>query len=404
MASKHGKAGPTEMSEAARSVAGMNSVRFVHTADWQLGMRRHVLGERHSSFDDARLASIRAVVAAAENEAAEFILVTGDVFDENSVAPVYVIRALDALGKTSVPVYLLPGNHDLFGPGSVYSSETFVRHASENVHVITDSSPVEVREGVHIVGLPVVSKNPAPADLEQLVSEFPLPVGEGIRILALHGGTDFVFSGTEPGGADFAVAELDALVSEGKVDYVGLGDRHSVTPLGSTGRVWYPGAPEVTAFDDKETDSGKALLVELEPGSGTVEPFVTGSWSMLRIDAPVDSAEDIEALRARLEELPDKDRTVVKLTLVGTLTLELAAELDEMVAYFADLFVAAYVRRDSHVARRPDLEDIPRLFSGYASSAATDLTEISLAGGDNAGTAENALALLYRLSRKAGSK
>lgn len=390
------------MSEAMVSVSGMNSVRFVHTADWQLGMRRRVLGDRHSSFDDARIGAIREIVATAEREEVDFVLVTGDVFDENTVATVYVVRALHELGATSVPVYLLPGNHDLYGPGSVYLSESFTQHVPANVHVLADTRAVEVREGVHLVGLPVVSKNPASADLEALVSAFPGAAGspEAVRILALHGGTDLVFAGDEEDGADFPVAELDALVRAGTVDYIGLGDRHSVTELGSTGRVWYPGAPEVTAFDDKEKDSGQALLVELGGGECTVAPFRTGAWKMLRIDAEVGSEEDLERLRARLDAIEDKDKTVVKLTLDGAVSLEVGRELDRLVEYYADLFVAAYVRKDSRIVRRPELEDIQELFSGYARSAAVELTEISRAEGSGSRAAEDALALLYRLSRE----
>lgn len=383
-------------------VAPMRTVKFVHTADCQLGMKRHVLGARHSSFDDARMDSIRAIVARAEDEGADFILAAGDVFDDNSVATEYVIRALSVLGQTDIPVYILPGNHDLYATGSVYKSKTFDRYRPANVHVIASTEPVRVREGVEIVGLPVVSKYPLPADLGHLVGNFSTSGDEGVRILALHGGTDLVFSGSDSDDEDngqFAVAELESLITSGTVHYVALGDRHSVTSLGDTERIWYPGAPEVTAFDDRETDSGQALLVELDGDNSSVRAFRTGTWKMLRIDVDIDSDGDVDLLKARLDDIEDKQRTIVKLTLHGTVSLELGNRLDEFIEDYAELFANVRVRKASTIVRRPALDDIAELFSGYARDAAEDLTEKSIAGGPDARTAENALALLYRLSR-----
>lgn len=390
------------MSVAVTKVGAMSTVKFVHTADWQLGMKRHVLGERHSSFDDARMDSVRAIVARAEEEGVDFILAAGDVFDDNTVATQYVMRALSVLGETQIPVYILPGNHDLFSAGTVYESKTFKNYRPSNVHVIESIEPVQVREGVEIVGLPVVSKYPLPSDLEELGGKFSTSGDEGIRILALHGGTDLVFSGSDEDDEDdgqFSIAGMERLITSGAVHYVALGDRHSVTELGTTGRIWYSGAPEVTAFDDREKDSGQALLVEIDSDDCSVGAFRTGSWKMMRIDADLDSEGDLELLKSRLDGTGDKEKTIVKLTLNGTVSLELGRNLDQLVEDYAELFANVRVRKASTLVRRPEFDDISDLFSGYARDAAEDLTEMSIAGGADARTAEDALGLLYRLSR-----
>ena len=390
------------MSEPVTKVGAMSTVKFVHTADWQLGMKRHVLGARHSSFDDARMDSVRAIVARAEAERADFILAAGDVFDDNTVATEYVIRALSVPGETEIPVYILPGNHDLYSAGSVYQSNTFARYRPANVHVIESTEPVQVCEGVEVVGLPVVSKYPLPANLGDLGGKFTTGASEGVRILALHGGTDLVFSGTDPDdeeGGQFSIADMERVVASGAANYIALGDRHSVTELGTTGRIWYSGAPEVTAFDDRETDSGQALLVEIVGDECSVETFRTGTWKMMRIDVDLDSEGDLELLKSRLDGIEDKQKTIVKLTLNGTISLELGRRLDQLVEDYAELFANVRVRKASTIVRRPAFDDIAKLFSGYARDAAEDLTEKSIAGGADARTAEDALALLYRLSR-----
>ena len=49
--------------------------------------------------------------------------------------------------------------------------------------------------------------------------------------------------------------------------YVALGDRHSTTEVGGTGRIWYSGAPEPTAYD--EIDPGNVLIVDLSADAVT---------------------------------------------------------------------------------------------------------------------------------------
>ena len=58
--------------------------------------------------------------------------------------------------------------------------------------------------------------------------------------------------------------------------YVALGDKHSRMQVGSTGRIWYSGSPEVTNYDDIESDPGHVLVVDLDETDPTrpvrVEP------------------------------------------------------------------------------------------------------------------------------------
>ena len=54
---------------------------------------------------------------------------------------------------------------------------------------------------------------------------------------------------------------VEERISAGLVHYVALGDRHSTTNVGSTGRIYYSGAPEPTDYD--ETEPGNVLVVTL---------------------------------------------------------------------------------------------------------------------------------------------
>src|ERR1035437_7212692 len=163
------------------------TVRFIHTADWQLGMTRHFLsGEAQSRFSQARIDAIRRIGALATEEKASFVVVAGDVFETNQVETRTVRRALEALSDVPVPVYLLPGNHDPLDAGSVYRSPTFNRQRPDNVIVLDDASPRMPTDGVEVVGAPWTSKQALRDPVEAAVAGLqPSPAVP--RVLVAHG-------------------------------------------------------------------------------------------------------------------------------------------------------------------------------------------------------------------------
>ena len=143
--------------------------RFLHSADWQLGMTRHYLdADAQPRFTRARLDAVDAIGDLAEAEDCPFVVVSGDVFETNHVERRVVVSALDAMGAhPDVTFYLLPGNHDPLDAATVYRSATFTRHRPDNVVVLEDTDPVDTGSGALIVGAPWLSRRP----LTDLVSE-----------------------------------------------------------------------------------------------------------------------------------------------------------------------------------------------------------------------------------------
>jgi hypothetical protein len=80
-------------------------------------------------------------------------VVCGDVFKSSLVDRKTVSRALEALEDVPVSVYLLPGNPDPLNAASVYRSTTFLERKPAHVHVIEDTTPTRVDEGIEIVGI-----------------------------------------------------------------------------------------------------------------------------------------------------------------------------------------------------------------------------------------------------------
>ena len=83
-------------------------MRFIHTADWQLGMTRHFLnGDAQPRYSAARRDAVSALGALAAETGAEFVVVAGDVFEHNQLDPRVVSQSLEAMRSIGIPIYLL---------------------------------------------------------------------------------------------------------------------------------------------------------------------------------------------------------------------------------------------------------------------------------------------------------
>ena len=372
-------------------------MRFIHTSDWQLGMTRHFLApDDQARFSGARDEVVRRLGAVAREQGAAFVVVAGDVFETNVLGPRTVGRTLDALNAVSAPVYLLPGNHDPYGPGSVYQSAGFQRQCPPHVRVLADSSVVPVSDEVELVGVPWTSKRPAEDLVARCLAELP-PRHARYRVMVAHG--QFESMGSQFSAALIDRSLLEAQIHAGQIHYVALGDRHSTTTVGDTGRIWYSGAPEATDYD--EVDPGNVLVVDLTPDDIRVSPVRVGTWRFIEQVVDVRQGEAAPLVRAWLAAIPAKSTTIVSLKLRGTIGVLDRAQVDAAVDEARQLFAA--VERHTHrddVAVVPDGEAFSDLaLSGFQRQAFDDLLAGARSDGPDAPVYQDALALLYRLGR-----
>jgi DNA repair exonuclease SbcCD nuclease subunit len=370
-------------------------IRFLHSGDWQLGMTRSVLGdEAQARFAEARIAVVRRLGELARAQRCDFALVCGDVFESSQIERRTLARALEAIASIPVPVHLLPGNHDPLDAASLYRSAAFRDAAPGHVHVLDDARPREVAPGVELVGAPWLSRrparNPALDALDALGPPGPL------RILAAHGGVD-VLTPDRRDASLLPLAPVETAIEAERIHYAALGDRHSKTRVGGTGRIWYAGAPEPTDFDEREP--GFALVVELDRAGARVEAHHVGTWRFARPPA-VDLAGpgDLDALADRLTDFDAKERTALRLELRGALDLHGAARLDALLDRARDLF-AGIDARTSELRVAADAGEVADLaLSGFAARAVDRLTAEAGAETPDARIARDALALLVRLA------
>ncbi|MCH9701015.1 MAG: exonuclease SbcCD subunit D [Actinomycetia bacterium] len=380
-------------------------MRFLHTADWQLGMTRHFLGgEAQARYSAARRSAVAALGPLAEEVDAEFVVVAGDVFEHNQLAPRDVSQSLEAMRGISVPVYLLPGNHDPLDASSVYTGALFAAERPADVIVLDRPGVHEVRPGLQLVVAPWYSKAPTADLLGQAVSGIDAAPGDGVtRIAVGHGAVDILVPDKDRASL-IRLSALESAVARGAVHYVALGDKHSRMSVGSTGRVWYSGSPEVTNYDDIEPDPGQVLVVDIDEAdplrSVRVQARRVGGWRFVSLCRAVDDGRDIADLDINLDLMPDKERTVIRLGLTGSLTVTDRAALDACLERYARLFAALVPwDKQTDIAVMPadgEFDDLG--VAGFAAAAVGELVATARLSGDDSEDARAALALLLRLA------
>lgn len=370
--------------------------RFLHTGDWQLGMTRHFFSEGvQERFAQSRFDAIRELGRIAKEEDCRFMVACGDVFESNLVDRKTVLRAIEALKDVSVPVYLLPGNHDPLNAASVYRSTTFLERKPPHVHVIEDTNPIRVDKGIEIIGIPWASKRPL-KDLVALATGQLEAAVNTMRVCVAHGMVDSLSPNLDD-PALISLRSVEAAIAQNKIHYLALGDRHSLTEVGDSGCVWYAGTPEQTDYN--ELKPGFAIVVTINEESVTTKEVNIGRWKFIeREQIDLNSKEDIDALRAWVENLENKERTVVKLRFVGTLSLSLHSDLEEIISHAQEILGAVETRM-GNLAVIPEDADFTDLgFSGFANSTVERLRSNVKASGHDAVTSRDALALLVRLA------
>ena len=283
------------------------------------------------------------------------MVVCGDVFESNQVQRQVLVRAFEKMAAfPQLTFFLLPGNHDPLDASSIYSSPTFIERCPENVKVLKGFEPVQAVPGVELIPVPWPNKHPTTDLVEAACGR--LEQTSSLRIIVGHGAIDSMSPDPNDPKA-IALERLEERISAGLIHYVALGDRHSATNVGTTGRVYYSGAPEPTDYD--ETDPGNVLIVDL--GADHVDVVVKhlGTWRFRSRDWQMSSDKDIEAIEEWLSSLEDKDRTIVKVSMVGQVSVDQKARLDELLEHHADLLAAIETwERHSDLVVIPDDADL----------------------------------------------
>lgn len=283
-------------------------MKFLHTADWQLGMKAVQVGGAGERVRAERFKTAERIIRLARDQAVDFILLAGDTFEDNGIERVLIQQVTDLLGGTGIPVYLIPGNHDPFVPGSVWEHPAW--GSRENIRILAEEKPVAVPGGT-LYPCPIRDK------FSRRDPTAWIPAAEdGIHIGLAHGSFEGV------GGDDLELPIPRDGASRAGLDYLALGHWHSQALFQDgtgTTRTAYPGTPEPSRFGER--DSGNVLIVEIESPKSPprITPFRVGALIWETQTADIRNAGDLARLRETIEAWPRPGDTLLTLKVAGFL-------------------------------------------------------------------------------------
>ena len=340
-------------------------MRFIHTADWQIGKVFRRFKDKEPVLQQARLDAIGAIAALAAAEGATDILIAGDLYEHEAPTSRTLSEPLQRMRQhAALRWHVLPGNHDPHRPQGLWD-RALAQGLPANVLVHLEAKP-HLMEGVAILPAPLLRASET-RDLTGWMDRAETPAGL-LRIGLAHGS----IQGFGSGGDGEAKNLIDPRRPEiARLDYLALGDWHRTLSIGE--RVHYAGTPEPDRFGSQS--DGKVLLVDIAAPGATprVEPRKVGRYRWATESHRLDAAAQIDDLDRMLRQAPDLANNVMRLTLVGSLSLAALAALDEKLAQLEAAMLWLEVDREG-LEVRPDPEDLERIdFDGVLRQASDRL-------------------------------
>lgn len=332
-------------------------IRILHSADWQLGARFRQFGGMADALRSARLTTLRRSLDVARERAVDAYLVAGDLFEDNQVEENLVSEVVRIFGEyPSIPIYLLPGNHDpISGPEAVWNRKALLQ-VPANVHVLREPGVTDLG-GAVLLASPLsqkLSTTDPSLRLVNLAKDIP---ADKIKIGITHGALA-IEAKHQPN--DFPIA-LNA-ASRAGLDYLAIGHWHNWLVETDGGRIVMPGTPEPDRFSNER--SGNVAFVEIE-GPG-IPPRVeavnvsTLTWRSLNLDflTQESSKTSLDQVLADLQD--NAAKTVLRITLSGSVSPQVVTEVKAEIAKAGEGFFLHQIVDSTRIAltaaERADLQ------------------------------------------------
>ncbi|SER74109.1 metallophosphoesterase family protein [Salipaludibacillus aurantiacus] len=291
-------------------------IRFIHCADLHLGRSFKTALDMNEKFTEEAVesayTSFKAIVQEAIKRKTDFIIVSGDIYDQKDRAiraQWFFKKQAELLKANNIPLFVIHGNHD-----PVFGNKEMVE-MPDNVHIFS----TEVSHTVcHTAGgeKAVIYGFSYP---QAAYTENPLPFYNKIddedayHIGMLHGQEQ-----GQEGHDPYAPFTLKELV-EKSFNYWALGHVHKQQILKKDPAVVYPG--NIQGAHRKEEGPKGAMYVELSKQKTHLEFIDTAPVRWENIRVPIDGLRNIdhltEAINNQIDRLPDHKKYVLVLHITG---------------------------------------------------------------------------------------
>lgn len=313
----------------------MKEISFIHAADLHLDSPfkglAHTPNHIFQEIVESTFVSLDRLVAAAIQKEVDFVLIVGDLFDnekQSLKAQIRLRKAFEELKRHNIEVYLSYGNHDFI---------------NGNLHPVTYPDNVHIFENVTVSHFTYKKRNEALANIygfsyenravtDEKAKEFKV-INHDIpfHIATLHGS---IQSNTDHDV--YAPFQLSELQKE-PFDYWGLGHIHKREVLKENPFVVYPG--NIQGRNRKETGQKGCYHVVLSETDSmlTFVPLNTITFQPVQVD--LTDCENLHQAERLIQETINNDteiagKTLIDLSLTGDFVLkqwENAKQIEELI-------------------------------------------------------------------------
>jgi len=300
------------------------SLTFLHTADWQIGKQfAQVPGDPGAALRLRRLDTVKAIAELARERRVDAVLVAGDLFEDNAVSDQTLRRTMHALAPFEGPWVLLPGNHDASLTQSIWSRLRRLAVVPANVMLADRPEPITLCGGQLVVLPAPLRRRHEVGDLTEWYDTLRSEA-DVLRVGLAHG----AITNRLPEAAEAHNPIADTRVETAHLDYLALGDWHGTLEVAN--RTWYAGTPEPDRF--KTNEPGNVLLVTLRESGAPpqVEKIPVGYYRWVQVICDLMDDRALVVLDGQLAAVGERERTLVRLQLTGTVDLATRQALDEL--------------------------------------------------------------------------
>ncbi len=273
----------------------MDSVKFLHCADLHLdaplsGIPDHLAQLRQEEFRE----NFGKIVDLAQKEDVEIIMISGDLFDRESVKKTtidYIVRKIREIQP--IPVLICAGNHDSLLRNYYYKRGGW----PDNLHLFDRTiGRIDFPDkNLCVYGISFSE----PFQEEGFLKGFAADDANKINIMMVHG--DVVTSGDKSRYNPITLSDIES----SKLDYVALGHVHSFSGLNKVGNVYwcYPGTPEGKGFDERGVKG--VVIGSVSKGYTNIEFRPTGKREYIVEEVDISGVCTYEEITDKIKETFD---------------------------------------------------------------------------------------------------
>lgn len=311
------------------------SYKIIHFADLHLDATFAWAGA-HSDSAHRRRQGLRntllRIVELAKDAKADAVFCGGDLYEHERATPDTAAFLKETFAQlVTIRVFLAPGNHDWYGPNSIYALNDW----SENVHVFREDrlQPCALADGLTLWGGAHLASQGTGNFLENFNTD-----GGGLHLALFHGSENAWFLEQEEGKAQHAPFDAAEIPRAG-LCHAFLGHYHRPQ---DAERHTYPGNPDPLAFGER---GERGVVVATIQGDGSVhrERRQVASTAANDLTLDVSGCGSRQAVLDRLAKRIDGLKGVARLAVHGDLESDVALHDIDLRDALANSFEAVQI-------------------------------------------------------------